>query len=245
MMIVMEWQSENIGNGDFPIGSDNDGQRPPVADNGGHGRTVTNSDGQRPTMSSARKTEAHTMSSVDAARLFEKHGIPRSQRSIERYCKSGDLDSFFDPDVRQWFITPASVERLASYLREVAQKKGTTAPPTTGATEGDDGGAQRATSAGGELSNGTELEELRRHAKELEAKNRDLEIATRVKDKFIERLEQERERIIGEQHVLIERIEVRAHQVGGLEAKLHALEAPRQERPTHDDTPYQTTNDGS
>jgi hypothetical protein len=243
MMMCMDPQPQDVDAYTTTTPPATDGPRPPLADSDGHGRTVTDSDGQRRPLSSARKTEAHTMSSSEASIYFEHLGIARSQRSMERYCKSGDLDGFFDPDVRQWFITPESVERLASFFIEVAQKKGTTTQPTATPTERDGGGARRPMSESVEAAG--EIDDLRRYTKDLEAANRDLEIASRVKDQFIERLEKDRERIISEQHTLIERIEQRAHQVGVLEAKLHALEAPRQERPTQSDTPYQTPHYGS
>jgi len=178
------------------------------------------------------------MSSLDPARAFETLGIARSQRSIERYCKSGDLDAFFDPDVRQWYITPQSVERLASYLHEVAQKKGV-AQPTAGPTGSDNEDARRATSPDApESANGAE------RVRDLEAANRDLEIASRVKDEFIKRLEQDREAFVRERGDLIERLEQRAHQVGLLEAKLQLLEAPRGEQ-TNRQAPTTDDNEGS
>jgi hypothetical protein len=61
-----------------PTPSDNDRPRPTESD------TVRPS----PTMSATR-TEAHTLTTREVMKMFEAAGIPRAQRSIERYCQQG------------------------------------------------------------------------------------------------------------------------------------------------------------
>ena len=63
--------------------------------------------------------EAHTLTSKEAAQLFEQAGIPRSQRSIERYCESGKLDCIIDPDEKHWYASKKSVDLLIGQLKEL------------------------------------------------------------------------------------------------------------------------------
>jgi hypothetical protein len=80
----------------------------------------TSSDVDRlgPTMSSVRREE-HNLTTREALQLFEIAGLPRSQRSIERYCADGKLDAFFDSDEQRFYISRASVDRLISQLTEI------------------------------------------------------------------------------------------------------------------------------
>lgn len=215
-----------------------------MSDNDGHGRTISDHDGQRPTMSSQQKRSDHTFRSHEATRLLEQLGVMRTQRSIERYCKNGNLDCYYDGDLGQYFITRASVERLAGYLKEIQGRKESAAagsPPTETPTAGDDhvGRGRDATHQRANEADDAELRQLQAHIKELEFANRDLEIASRVKDELLRRAEQDRQHLIDQQGHLIGRIEQRAHQVGALETKLHALEAAKPQEGTteRDSTP--------
>ena len=80
----------------------------------------TSSDVDRPgpTMSSVRREE-HNLTTREALQLFEAAGLPRNQRSIERYCADGKLDAFFDSDEQRYYISRASAERLIGQLQEI------------------------------------------------------------------------------------------------------------------------------
>jgi hypothetical protein len=95
-----------------------DTQRPTTSDFARPEPTLTGSDGQRPTLSSVRREE-HNLTTREALQLFETAGLPRNQRSIERYCADGKLDAFFDSDEQRYFISRASVERLIGHLQEI------------------------------------------------------------------------------------------------------------------------------
>ena len=73
--------------------SDHDGPRPASSD----------VDRPRPTMSSVRREE-HNLTTREALHLFEIAGLPRNQRSIERYCADGKLDAFFDSDEQRYYM---------------------------------------------------------------------------------------------------------------------------------------------
>ena len=85
-------------------------------DVGGQGPTTTANVGQGPTASPGA---AHTLSSKDVAKLFEEAGIPRSQRSVERYCKAAKLDCIVDPDEEHWYASKESVDLLIGQLKEL------------------------------------------------------------------------------------------------------------------------------
>src|SRR6266850_1941594 len=91
-----------------PTASDHDRPRPTSS---AVGRAV-------PTMSSVRREEHH-LTTREALQLFELAGLPRSQRSIERYCADGKLDAFFDSDEQRFYISRASVDRLIGQLTEI------------------------------------------------------------------------------------------------------------------------------
>ena len=63
----------------------------------------------------------YSLSIEDALALYEAAGLPRTMRSIQRYCAKGDLDAhrFETPFGEKFMIKPASVERHIAYVREV------------------------------------------------------------------------------------------------------------------------------
>src|SRR4051794_557737 len=63
---------------------------------------------------SARK-EGHTVTTREAARLFEAAGVARTERSIVNWCQANRtgiarLDAYYDPNERKYFITQESVQ---------------------------------------------------------------------------------------------------------------------------------------
>jgi hypothetical protein len=71
---------------------------------------------------SATRTDAHTLTTREVMKMFEAAGIPRAQRSIERYCQQGDLDCLPDAIERRQYITQASVDTLIGQLKELAAR---------------------------------------------------------------------------------------------------------------------------
>jgi hypothetical protein len=61
----------------------------------------------RPTMSATR-SDKHTLTTREVMKIFEEAGIPRAQRSIERYCQQGDLDCMPDAIEKRQYITRES-----------------------------------------------------------------------------------------------------------------------------------------
>ena len=96
---MSEHESGPVGHG-LPA-SEGVGQRPPVS--------VI--DGQRQTQA---RSEHHTLSVKEVARVFEEADVARTERSITRWCQpnpqgQSKLDCYFDTNEIKWLITPQSV----------------------------------------------------------------------------------------------------------------------------------------
>ena len=63
----------------------------------------------------------YSLSIEEALARYEVAGLPRTTRSIQRYCAKGDLDAhrIETPFGEKFLITPASVERHIAYINEV------------------------------------------------------------------------------------------------------------------------------
>ena len=171
----------------------------------------------RTVRNNTERTENHTLTVREVARLFEQAGVPRTERSIINWCRLNRhgvarLDSFFDENEGRYYITQQSVSRAVEEERAKQPAAGT--PP----------------SAEKELPHHAETPPLRdtgggsADVRELERQIRDLEFLTRGKDYYIERLEKERGRYV-QQLVGMSRY------VGELESNVLQLGgAPRGER---------------
>ena len=161
----------------------------------------------------SERTENHTLTVREVARLFEQAGVTRTERSIINYRRLNRqgvarLDAFFDENEGRYYITPQSVTRAIEEERAKQSANGA-APPSEPEIP-----KHSETSSRSEPVNSDRV-------KELERQNRDLEIATRAKDYYLERLEKER----GE---FIEKLVGMSRHVGELETQLLQLGgAPR------------------
>ena len=90
------------------------------SDSGGQGQPMAADDRKLPPVSSVTTKEAVS--------LFEDGGVPRSLRSIERYCKRGRLDAYLHPDEDTYYIEPESIERLIEELRQLQERRFNRAP---------------------------------------------------------------------------------------------------------------------
>ena len=149
-------------------------------------RTVRNdSDPFGTVPSRSERKENHTLTVREVARMFEAAGVARTERSIVKWCRRvGNevprLDSYFDPNERKHYITSGSVERaIAEEHAKVAKINARSEPNGSVPTNSE---RQRNT----DRPNGMSEE-----AGALEAKIRDLEIASRFKDKVIEHYEKQ------------------------------------------------------
>ena len=63
----------------------------------------------------------HTLTIKQAADLFAALGVPRSPRSVQRFCELQHLDCILvkGEKVERYFIDPASIERYAEELKQL------------------------------------------------------------------------------------------------------------------------------
>lgn len=65
----------------------------------------------------------YTLSIEDAVALYERAGLPRTPRTVQRYCGNGHLDCrrVEIPYGEKYLITPASVAKHIAYIEETRQ----------------------------------------------------------------------------------------------------------------------------
>ena len=68
-----------------------------------------------------RDTSRHTLTIKQAADLFFSLGVPRSPRSVQRFCERGNLDAIQvkGEKTERYFINPQSIERYAKELKQL------------------------------------------------------------------------------------------------------------------------------
>ena len=149
-------------------------------------RTIPNdAEPFRTVRNNTERTENHTLTVREVARLFEQAGVPRTERSIINWCRLNRhgvarLDSFFDENEGRYYITRQSVNRAVEEERAKQPATGNQPPAEKELSHHAETPPRRDAGGGSD------------EVKELERQNRDLEIATRFKDLYIERLEKER-----------------------------------------------------
>ena len=221
-----------------PTPSDHDRPRPTESD------TVR----PRPTMSATR-TDAHTLTTREVMKMFEAAGIPRAQRSIERYCQQGDLDCLPDAIERRQYITQASVDTLIGQLKELAARHQNANAEQRSPTPDDDTQQQPATTENNaSVKHSTPEKQSEKHArgeyedrmqemevrmKELENQNFNLEIDKRARDQIVSML---RDQMSQQTKVFSTELTQQSRRVGQLETEMRQLMAPRRDKqPTSDD----------
>jgi hypothetical protein len=160
----------------------------------------------------------------EVARLFERAGVSRTERSVIKWCQPNRqgiarLDSYFDPNERKYFITPASVE-LA--IKEELHRSQKTASGTGAEAFGTVRKESEPDERMGERSASASSDEV----KTLKQEILDLKITNRAKDMFIEELQKEREGFAIERQGYVDKLIASNRRVGELETKLMQLSAP-------------------
>lgn len=193
------------GFGTFPNSSANFGSIPHDAEGF---RTVRNG---------AERTDQHTLTVREVARLFEDAGVPRTERSIINWCQPNRqgiarLDAFFDTNERKYFITGQSVH-LA--IKEEQAKAANSAPGAQAETPQSKAAEARATASETHSDPG-EVTDLRR-------KVMDLEITNRVKEELLRRAQTQLDQADEERRAYIERLIANSRKIGELETNLLQL----------------------
>jgi len=186
-------------------------------------RTVQkDSEGFRSVPKAVERTENHTLTVRETARMFEAAGVARTERSVVNWCQPNRqgvarLDAYFDPNERKYYITAESVERAVAEEKTKAIRSPESSE-TVGTVPKD---AERETRRP-VASDQSGL------VQELELQVRDLTIATRLKDQVIAMNEQVIKRLEETKDQYIERLIESGHRIGELETQLLQLEAPEE-----------------
>src|ERR671932_788904 len=71
----------------------------------------------------ATSPDDYTLTIEDAVALYERAGLPRTPRTVQRYCGNGHLDCrrVEIPYGEKYLITPASIAKHIVYIEETRQ----------------------------------------------------------------------------------------------------------------------------
>ena len=182
-----------------------------------------------------RDTSRHTLTIKQAAHLFEEYGVPRSPRSVQRFCEQNHLDCIRvqGDKTERYFIDPRSVGRYAEELKQLDHLS------QLGSDVSRHNASQRDTSRHDapaptativlEPADKTdrETEQLRDQLDIVKKENVQLRIDLGARVFFIEKMGEERQGFI-------ERISNQGRDIGRLETKLLLLEEPKEPVSRHD-----------
>jgi chromosome segregation ATPase len=191
-------------------------------------------------MSSVRREE-HNLTTREALQLFEATGLPRNQRSIERYCADGKLDAFFDSDEQRYYISRASVDRLIGQLTEIKTRHEAISAvgpavsdgirPATTPARHDRDERQESTDHADIKALQTKLATLEDEKKTLEEKNFTLLYEKKASDQVVtmmrEQLKEDRQEFFQQMDKLVKEIGETKQLVGELQTQLKQIAAPR------------------
>jgi hypothetical protein len=164
----------------------------------------------------------YCLSIEEALARYEAAGLPRTTRSIQRYCAKGHLDAhrIETPFGEKFLITPASVERHIAYINEVrpvatSRDLSRHAATNVAGENKDEEPRQRAATGSDELRQATTTEPLSR--------------LVAAEDRYVARLESENEFLrgqIGVKDTQIAEMQERAHETNALINGLQRLLSP-------------------
>ena len=166
----------------------------------------------------AERSENHTLTVREVARMFETAGVARTERSIINWCQPNRqgiarLDSYYDPNERKYYITPQSVE--TAIQEEIQRTKKTSEVPPS------ESFGSPVTHVKHPPANDSSRADVDSQIRELEREILDLKITNRGKDMFIEQLKSERSDFF-------EKLLIANRNVGQLETQLKRLEISSQ-----------------
>jgi hypothetical protein len=173
----------------------------------------------------------YTLTVEEASRLFSDAGVPRSPRTIDRYCKSGHLVCMKIETERneKYLITPDSVTERIIELQQVAPTSHVETERDTSRHVETQPDMSRHDTTHEQVTN-DEKTKLEERIKELERENFDLQITNRAKDYFVDELKKDRQYFEAVRQDMTQKLIEQSQRVGELQVKVHRLEAPQQEQ---------------
>ena len=204
-------------------------------------RNIPNtSEGFRKVRNGSERTENHTLTVREVAKMFEQSGVPRTERSIINWSQPNRqgitrLDAFFDENEGRYYITQQSVTRaieeekakqphIVPNISEQSATAGDKSFPNQSKPEqaNDSEPRHRNENSRSESRTETDIQEVA----DLRRKVMDLEITNRVKEQLLTRMNDELIHKDEERRTYIERLISDSHRIGELESKLLQLGAP-------------------
>ena len=174
----------------------------------------------------------YTLDVEQASALFLAAGVPRSPRTLDRYCKSGHLACMKIDTERneKYLITQESVTARIKELQQVIPSGHVqTQRDMSGHVQSQPDMSRHA--ATDDQITDEEKKKFEERIKELERENLDLKITNRGKDYFVEKLEKEREYFEVVRREMTQQLISQSQRVGELKTKLQQIEAPQREEP--------------
>jgi hypothetical protein len=187
-----------------------------------HTRQVSPADETQP------DTSRYRLTIEEASQLFAAAGVPRSARTITRFCQLGDLDCLRVETEKnfKWLVDEASAEKRIEALKQAItfSKKQyqdmSNHVETNNETQPDMSRHDEYTQKVAEVD--TEKEYLRSHVEELENELLHLRIDKSAKEQVITQMASERKEFISQMNDI-------SFKLGEATTKLQMLEAPRPE----------------
>lgn len=182
-----------------------------------------------------RDTSRHTLTIRQAADSFASLGVPRSPRSVQRFCELKHLDCIRAQGERteRYFIDPLSVERYAKELKQLESIS----------QLGNDASRHDASLHDVTRHDATPIklsvapdplpepdygtEKLRERVDVLEKENLQLQIDRSAKEQVIGHM-------VDERRGFVQQLTSQSREIGRLETKLLQLSAPNDDVPRHD-----------
>jgi hypothetical protein len=198
--------------------------------------TVQNDIGQRD--AARRDVSRHTLTIKQAAELFAKHNVPRSPRSIQRFCDQENIDCIRVKGEKneRYFVDPVSVERYAQELKQLENISQIGAEVTRHDASQHDTPRHDATpdSAAIHVAKHThetanESIELRSRIDVLDKENLQLKIDRAAKEQFIGQM-------LDDRRAWLAQLTEQSREIGRLEMQVQQLAAPRRDMTRHDAT---------
>ena len=165
-----------------------------------------------------RDDSKFTVTAEEASLLFAEAGVPRSVRSVQRFCQKGHLTCILvDTEMTEMYLIDRnSIERRIKELQQIQQAMGSTGDATGRGTPRQDA-SSRDTARHDEPREQQGAERIKELENEIENSRLDArinrELANYVKD---------------QNKGLIEQLGNYRQQIGSLETQLKALHAPRE-----------------
>jgi len=163
----------------------------------------------------------HTLSVEEAAALFVDAGVPKSVRTVQRYCRSGILECIrTDTELGdKYLIDRASIDRRIEELKKFQQMMATTPVATSPDTSRPDA-SRHDTSRPDATRRDNPNDDAAPRVKELEAEVLNLRIDNRAKEIVITQLVDERKGFMSQ-------LTDQATRIGELGTKLLQLVSPK------------------